>query len=186
MPCSDDCALSENKGWQGKSLYSLNGAVIEKGASIGYKQSWFCDMTNVNGEKKKKKPLQVRVSLRNKTSPGLFSGLSSALLPRYMGLKSCMKKRRRKKTFPFCPLCEFNGVIYDDEGGNVWRGTWRKPAEDKIIKQDVGNTHTDVNEARSRSIIKRLFLVLVKADGRPPISRGLLRLLMKECWVSVN
>lgn len=135
---------------------------------------------------KKQKPLQVRVSLRNKTSPGLFSGLSSALLPRHMGLKSCTKKRRRKKTFPFCPLCEFNGVIYDDEGGNVWRGTWRKPAEDKIIKQDVGNTHTDVNEARSRSIIKRLFLVLVKADGRPPISRGLLRLLMKECWVSVN
>lgn len=65
-----------------------------------------------------------------------FLFLSSALLTLSTGLKSCMKK----KNFSLCPLCKFNDIIYDYKGGNVLRGTWRKPSKDKIIKQDLGNT----------------------------------------------
>lgn len=52
MPCSDDCTISEHKGWQGTFLYSLNSAVIEKEALIVHEQSLCCDITNMNVEKK--------------------------------------------------------------------------------------------------------------------------------------
>lgn len=62
-----------------------------------------------------------------------------------------------KKNFSLCPLCEFNDVIYDYKGGNVLRGTWRKPTEDKIIKQDLGNTlrrNPDVSEQETGQPLK--------------------------------
>lgn len=50
--------------------------------------------------------------------------LSLHYIPFSMGIKSCVKKE--EKTFPLCPLCELNDVIYDCEGGNVLRGHLKK------------------------------------------------------------
>ncbi len=113
------------KGWQGKYLYGLNSAVIEKETLIAYKQSLCCDMTNMNGKQHR--------------SPGLFSfGLA---YPRhYLPFPWESSLAWKNNNFSLCPLCEVNDVIYDYKGGNVLRGTWRKPTEDKIIKQDIGNT----------------------------------------------
>lgn len=73
-------------------------------------------------------------------------------------------KRKEKKNFSLRPLCEFNDLIYDYKGGNVSRGTWRKPTEDKIIKQDIGNTLREkrwCDWARGWSTIKGLFFCAV-------------------------
>lgn len=52
MPCSDDCGLSGDKGWQGKFLYGLD--------SVGKRDIDFrrADMANMNGEEKKRKKTQ--------------------------------------------------------------------------------------------------------------------------------
>lgn len=44
--------------------------------------------------------------------------------------------------------------------------TQRKPAEDKVIKQDTGSALRSSRQ-RSRSIIENYFLLLVRPDYRP-------------------
>lgn len=111
--------------------------------------------------------------------------------------ESSLAWKRKEKNFSLCPLCEFNDLIYDYKGGNVSRGTWRKPTEDKIIKQDIGNTLREkswCDWARSWSTIKGLFFVLSHSwretqlkgvRNEPPgcVFRSLWRKMLLCIWV---
>lgn len=117
------CVLWGQRGPQ-KFLYGLNGTLVEK------REHWSAT--------DRKQDARLNESLRQNITCDAFTRawLPSALAaPRESSL--AWKKERK---ILLCALWQFNGVIYDSRGGNVGRVTSRKPAEDKIMKQDIGNT----------------------------------------------